>query len=175
MFTVKPYLVETFALFFIFLGTCGSTTAQQLGRALSKEEVKTLSRHVFADGTGLPVGSGNTIEGAQLYSEHCSRCHGANGQGGAAMELVGDRSLLATEYPDKGIAVYWPWAPTLFEYIQRSMPPDAPYSLSANETYAIVARLLEFNGLVEGGQPVDADILANIEMPNRNGFISDID
>ena len=89
------------------------------------------------------------------------------------MELVGDRSLLASQYSDKGVAVYWPWAPTLFEYIRRSMPPDAPYSLSVNETYAIVARVLELNGLIEAGQTLDAAVLSAIEMPNRDGFLSD--
>lgn len=175
MFTVKPYLTK--AIFVTLLSTvaCKTTMAQQLGRSLSEQEVKTLSQHVFPDGTGLPAGSGNTVRGTELYSEHCAGCHGTEGQGGAAMELVGDRSLLATGYPDKGIAVYWPWAPTLFEYIRRSMPPEAPYSLSTDETYAIVARLLELNDLVVSGQRIDAAVLAAIEMPNRDGFISDIE
>ena len=84
---------------------CKATIAQQLGRPLSEQEVRTQSQHVFPDGSGLPEGSGNSIKGAELYAEQCAACHGAQGQGGAAMELVGDRSLLATDYPDKGIAV----------------------------------------------------------------------
>jgi len=88
------------------------------------------------------------------------------------MELVGDRSLLASEYPDRGIAVYWPYAPTLFEYIQRAMPPDKPYSLTANETYSVIARLLELNGLIDSDQQVNSAVLSTLQMPNKNNFRS---
>ena len=88
------------------------------------------------------------------------------------MELVGDRSLLATEYPDRGIAVYWPYAPTLFEYIKRAMPPDKPYSLSDDEVYSVIARLLELNKLIDSGQRVDAAVLSSMQMPNKDNFRS---
>ena len=55
------------------------------------------------------------------------------------------------------------------------MPPESPYSLSTDETYAIVARLLELNGLLDSGQELDAAGLTAIEMPNRDGFFSDIE
>ena len=88
------------------------------------------------------------------------------------MELVGDRSLLASEFPDRGIAVYWPYAPTLFEYIQRAMPPNKPYSLNNDELYSVIARLLEMNGLIDTDQKVDAALLSSLQMPNRNNFRS---
>ncbi len=88
------------------------------------------------------------------------------------MELVGDRTLLATEFPDRGIAVYWPYAPTLFEYINRAMPPDKPYSLSADELYSVIARLLELNGLINPGQSVNAEMLSSLKMPNQDNFHS---
>lgn len=146
-----------------------------LGEELDTATLNTLPKHVFADGTGLPEGAGDTVKGTELFADQCAACHGSQGQGGSALELVGDRSLLATEYPDKGIGVYWPYAPTLFEYIQRAMPPDKPYSLTADEVYAVVARVLELNGLVSAGQRVDAAYLSSIEMPNRDGFRSIVD
>jgi len=172
MFTVNRPTNPVMATFFsaVLLTTAGN--AQQLGRELSSEEVGALTQHVFPDGTGLPAGSGTTVEGAKLFGEYCAQCHGGEGQGGAAMELVGDRSLLATEYPDKGVGVYWPYAPALFEYIQRSMPPNAPYSFTNNELYAIVARGLELNELIADGETLDAARLATIKMPNRDGFFS---
>ena len=97
-----------------------------LGQPVSKEALKDEPRHVQADGSGLPAGQGNASEGAVLYAQQCASCHGNRGQGGKALELVGDRSLLATEFPDRGIAVFWPNAPTLYEYVYRSMPPDNP-------------------------------------------------
>ncbi len=146
-----------------------------LGRELSQAEVESLPAHVFADGTGLPEGSGDAQQGKQLYSKHCADCHGSVGQGGRAVELVGDRELLATDIPDRGIAVYWPYAPTLFEYVRRAMPPDKPYSLSVDEVYSVVAHLLELNGLAQPGEVVDAAYLSNLDMPNRDGFRSQFD
>lgn len=145
------------------------------GRLLSDTEVTSLPKHVFADGTGLPDGEGNAEVGKQLYAQHCADCHGSVGQGGRALELVGDRALLASDIPDKGIGVYWPYAPTLFEYVRRAMPPEKPYSLSVNEVYAIVAHLLELNGLADPGVAVDAEYLSNLKMPNIKGFRSQFD
>lgn len=146
-----------------------------LGRALTDSVIDELPQHVFADGSGLPAGSGNTLDGDSLFQNKCAGCHGSSGQGGSAVELVGDRALLATEYPDRGIAVFWPYAPTLFGYIQRAMPPDKPYSMSPDQLYAVIARLLELNGLVESGQRVDAEFLSALQMPNRDGFRSEWD
>lgn len=141
-----------------------------LGTPLSSEQLEALSQHIFADGTGLPEGSGTAEQGAGLYSAHCASCHGSAGQGGKALELVGDRSLLATDYPDKGIAVYWPNATTLYEYIRRSMPPATPGMFSDNELYALIAHLLELNGLIEADAVLDRQLLIDVQMPNKNGF-----
>lgn len=143
-----------------------------LGRIPSPAELANMETHVFADGEGLPPGSGDGKQGNLIYASRCAACHGNAGQGGSAMELVGDRSLLATEFPDRGIAVYWPYAPTLFEYIKLAMPPDRPYSLSNDEVYAVIAALLEMNNLIATGLRVDAAVLSTLQMPNREGFRS---
>jgi len=158
--------------FLLSQGAFAADTSPALGRVPSKTELANVATHVFADGRGLPPGSGNGEQGEKIYSSLCASCHGNQGQGGSAMELVGDRSLLATEYPDRGIAVYWPYAPTLFEYIRRAMPPDKPYSLGADELYAVIARLLELNGLIKSGQRVDAAVLSSLQMPNKDNFRS---
>ena len=141
-----------------------------LGTSLQPEQLESMAQHVFADGTGLPEGSGTAVQGAILYSTHCASCHGSEGQGGKALELVGDRSLLTTDYPDKGIGVYWPNAPTLYEYIRRSMPPDTPGFFSDDELYALIAHLLSLNGLIKPGIVLDRKLLSDIQMPNRHGF-----
>ncbi|MFK7859900.1 MAG: c-type cytochrome [Granulosicoccus sp.] len=141
-----------------------------LGVELSGDQLKTLPRHVFSDGRGLPTGSGTGAEGAQLFVQHCANCHGSAGQGGKALELVGDASSLATDYPDRGIGVYWPYAPTLFEYINRSMPPESPGMFSIDELYSLIAHLLELNGLVEPGILLDKRSLSDLQLPNRDGF-----
>jgi cytochrome c len=141
-----------------------------LGKPVPLTVLEGLPKHVFADGSGLPEGSGKARDGAEIYAQQCASCHGPTGQGGRAMELVGDRSLLDTEYPDKGIGVYWPYAPTLFEYVYRSMPPDKPASLNDDQLYALLAHLLVLNGLLDAGTTLDAAMLSSIDMPNRYGF-----
>lgn len=64
----------------------------------------------------------------------------------------------------------WPYAPPLFGYVRRAMPPDAPYSLSVDDTYSIVARVLELNALVDADTTVDAAFLSSLVMPNNDGF-----
>lgn len=167
-------MASVFLLMAIFLYQSSNATEKSpgLGRVLNDTDLTEMPQHVYSDGNGLPQGSGDTEQGKEIYASLCATCHGSEGQGGSAMELVGDRSLLASEYPDRGIAVYWPYAPTLFEYIQRAMPPDKPYSLSTNETYSVIARLLELNGLIDSGQRIDAKLLSTLQMPNRDNFRS---
>lgn len=141
-----------------------------LARVLSNAERLQLQKHVYADGQGLPDGNGTALLGEDIYANSCAACHGSRGQGGSALELVGDRSLLNTEFPDRGVAVYWPYAPTLYEYIRRSMPPDKPYSLDPGQAYSVVAFILKLNGLVSDNDTVDKEFLSNLRMPNRNGF-----
>ncbi|MBX2879294.1 MAG: c-type cytochrome [Granulosicoccus sp.] len=144
----------------------------RLGSVMSAESLEQLPKHVFADGEGLPEGRGTTELGAVLYAEQCAACHGAVGQGGRAIELVGERSSLTSEYPDRGIAVYWPHAPSLFEYIYRSMPPENPASLSADQLYSLIAYLFQLNDLLPEGSELDAQSLRAVQMPNRSGFVT---
>lgn len=146
-----------------------------LARELSETELSALPAIIMEDGVGLPAGQGNAVRGEEIYTNTCIACHGPEGQGGTALELVGDRSLLATEFPDKGIAVYWPYAPPLFGYIQRAMPPDKPWSLDEDDVYSVIAYILEVSELAEPGQVVDAAFLSSLDMPNRNGFRSRFD
>jgi cytochrome c len=53
------------------------------------------------------------------------------------------------------------------------MPMDRPQTLSADEVYAVSAYLLNLNGLVPGDAVMDAARLAQVQMPNRNGFMLD--
>ena len=59
----------------------------------------------------------------------------------------------------------------MFDYVRRAMPFNSPQSLSNDETYAIVAYLLNLNDLLPATATLDAKTLAAIKMPNRDGFI----
>lgn len=80
---------------------------------------------------------------------------------------------LASQKPKKTVGSYWPYASTLFDYIRRAMPYNAPGSLSADEVYALSAYLLNRNGIVPDGTTLDATTLPRVRMPNRDGFVPD--
>jgi cytochrome c len=72
----------------------------------------------------------------------------------------------------KTVGSYWPYASTLFDYIRRAMPFNAPESLTDDQVYAVSAYVLSLNGIVPDDATLDAASLPKIAMPNRNGFIS---
>jgi hypothetical protein len=87
--------------------------------------------------------------------------------------LVGGHGSLRTSKPLKTIGSYWPYATTLYDYLRRAMPFNAPQSLTPDEVYALTAWLLHQNGIVAEDVILDAHSLPRIEMPNHNGFIPD--
>lgn len=150
----------------------GSVPGPRLGEPLSAQTEALLSINVFADGWGLPEGSGSVVQGATLYQAKCLSCHGSNGQGGSAEPLAGAEMGLTDEWPQKTIGTLWPYATTLFDFIRRSMPMTAPGSLSDNETYALSAYLLFLNDIVAEDVELDRISLPQIKMPNADGFIN---
>ncbi|HEY1611654.1 MAG TPA: cytochrome c [Paraburkholderia sp.] len=128
---------------------------------------------VAPDGHGLPAGSGDVAHGKAVFAAKCAMCHGAEGQGGIGDKLVGGRGTLASDKPVHTIGSYWPYATTLFDYIRRAMPYNAPESLSADDVYALSAYLLNLNGVVPASTRLDAKSLPKVKMPNRDGFVPD--
>jgi S-disulfanyl-L-cysteine oxidoreductase SoxD len=130
------------------------------------------------DGTGLPPGSGTAAEGAKVYSENCSACHGEHLQGNAAKgiggdKLIGGRGTLAGATPIKTVESYWPYATTLFDYIKRAMPFSSPGSLTNDQVYSVVAYVLSQAHIIKPSEAMNATALPRVKMPNRNGFIPD--
>ena len=87
--------------------------------------------------------------------------------------LVGGQGTLASPKPIRTVGSYWPYASTLFDYIRRAMPQNAPQSLSNEDVYAVSAYILSLNGIVPANAVLDAKSLAAVKMPNRDGFVSD--
>lgn len=142
----------------------------RLGRPASPQEIAAQDIGVFSDGSGLPPGKGTPVEGKALYEARCASCHGPKGMGGTAPDLAG-RSPLAGPHPDQTVGNYWPYATTIFDYIRRAMPMDAPRSLSDGEVYAATAYLLYLNGIVDEQAEMNARTLPEVRMPNREGFV----
>jgi len=143
-----------------------------LGTPATPAEIAGWNIDVRADGAGLPPGHGSVSEGGAIYAQKCAGCHGRAGEGGLADALVGGNGTLATAKPVRTVGSYWPYATTLFDYVRRAMPYTAPQSLTANQTYAVVAFVLNLNHIVPDGAVLDAKSLPHVRMPNRNGFAS---
>lgn len=73
--------------------------------------------------------------------------------------------------PLKTVGSFWPNAVTLFDFIRRAMPANAPKSLTDPEVYQVSAYVLYLNGILGRDQTVDASSLPMVAMPNRDGFI----
>jgi len=144
-----------------------------VGRAPTPEEVKAWDISVAPDGTGLPEGSGTPAQGKDVYASKCAKCHGGQGQGGDDAPLVGGQGTLRSSKPLKTVGSYWPYATTLFDYVRRAMPINAPLSLTEDEVYAVSAYVLYLNGIVGEDTPMTAETLPLVAMPNRDGFIND--
>ena len=144
-----------------------------VGKPPTPEEIRALGAAIAPDGGGLPEGSGTVAAGRELFAAQCSRCHGPKGEGNVGPILVGGQGTLASPKPLKTVGSYWPYATTLWDYINRAMPFDQPGLLKPPEVYAAVAYILNLNGIIREDQVVDATSLPKIVMPNRNGFILD--
>src|SRR5690606_16339422 len=111
------------------------------------------------------------VHGKKVYEQNCLACHGANGIGGIKDRLAGGQGTLASDKPIKTVGSYWPYATTLFDYIRRAMPYQAPESLSTDDTYAVTAYILGLNGILPEDGKLDKETLPKIKMPNHDGFI----
>jgi S-disulfanyl-L-cysteine oxidoreductase SoxD len=154
-----------------FVGAC----LYGQGRPAAAEEIRRLDITVFPDGRGLPVGKGTAAQGEAVYKEKCAVCHNDVGEGREKQypALKGGIGSLATRKPVKTVGSYWPYATTVFDYINRSMPFDHPRSLAPADVYAVTAFVLYLNGLVERERELNEKTLPQVAMPNRNGFVPD--
>lgn len=146
--------------------------AESWGSPIGPDDLKGMA--AYAPGGGdLPAGSGTVAQGRDLYGERCAHCHGEELEGipetGGA-KLVGGRGSLASDKPVKTVESYWPHAETLFDYVKRAMPFDDPGSLTDDEVYAISAFILNRGGILPEDAALDADTLAQVKMPNADGF-----
>jgi len=143
-----------------------------LGRTPSEEEIRAMGISIGPSGKGLPPGSGTANKGAEIYSQKCAVCHGATLEGSqTGPRLAGGKGTINTPSPVRTIGSFWPFAPPIWDYIKRAMPPGQGGSLSAEEVYALTAFLLFRNEIIQENDVIDAQSLPKVQMPNRNGFV----
>ena len=141
-------------------------TNYHLGTIPRTEDIQAWDNAIGPAGKELPPGSGTAKEGANLYKQKCAACHGPTGKEGhsgppfSVPRLVGGK-----------IGSSWPFATTIWDYINRAMPRNQEGSLKPDEVYAVTAFNLSRNGIIQESDVMDAKSLPKVRMPNRNGFI----
>ena len=156
------------SLLLIMLGLLGAASgvAQErrydVGRTPTEKEISAWDAAIGPSGKELPPGQGTATEGAKIYAQKCASCHGATGQEERTFgpKLIGGK-----------VASYWPFATTLWDYINRAMPRNNEGSLRPDEVYALTAFLLYRGGVIKESDVVNAKTLPAVVMPRRNAFV----
>lgn len=145
------------------------------GQHISEAELAHWNIDIRAkDGAGLPSGSSTIAQGKDVYDAKCASCHGDKATGGAMFgTMVGGIGSFTTNTRVLTPGSMYPYAPALFDYVRRAMPLLQPQSLSNEEVYGVTGYILHLNGLVQADAVVNAKLLSELKMPNRNGFIVD--
>jgi mono/diheme cytochrome c family protein len=167
-----PSRLVAMASALLVLSSAALAEGPGIGRVATPDEIASWDISIGPDGAGLPPGRGTPKQGEMVYAEKCVACHGEKGAGKPNDQLVGGRgSLGGDQAPVKTVGSFWPYATTLFDYVRRAMPLNAPKSLSDDEVYAVSAYVLQLNGIIGEADAMDAQTLPQVRMPNRDGFI----
>ena len=175
-------LVVGVAAAFAAVACATKQTAQQApspgvsyGKPISEADIAPWNIDIrTTDGKGLPAGRGTVAEGKKIYEAKCIACHGPDAKGGTVYgTMVGGIDTMKAPARVLTPGSMYPYASILFDYIRRAMPMDKPLTLTANETYALSAYVLNLNGLIAADAMMDQNTLPQVQMPNRNGFIVD--
>jgi len=155
-----------------------------IGRPATPAEINAWNIDVRPDFQGLPKGTGSVAQGQAIWDNKCASCHGTFGEsnevftplaGGTTKDdqRTGHVAALAgNNVPQRTTLMKLSTVSTLWDYIHRAMPWNAPKSLSVNDTYAVTAYVLNLNDVVPDNFVLDQDSIRAVQakMPNRNGM-----
>ena len=158
-----------------------------LGRPATAAEVRAWDIDVRPDFQGLPPGRGSVEQGEALWLERCANCHGDFGDsnemfapivlGNVTEADIESGQVAALTDPASVRTTFMKVATlsTLWDYINRAMPWNAPKSLTTDEVYAVVAYLLNLAYVVDYDFVLSDQNIAQVQqrMPNRNGMTRD--
>ena len=154
-----------------------------IGRPATPAEVKAWDIDVRPDFKGLPKGAGTVSQGQDVWESKCASCHGVFGESNEVFSpLVGGTTaediktgrvarLNDTTFPGRTTLMKVSTVSTLWDYINRAMPWNAPKSLKTDEVYAVTAYLLNLGGIVPDDFALSDANIADVQkrLPNRNG------
>ena len=156
---------------------------QGIGRAALPAEIKAWDIDVRPDFTGLPPGSGSVAKGQEVWESKCASCHGTFGEsnevfsplvGGTTADDIKTGHVKALREPvSRTTMMKVSSVSTLWDYINRAMPWNAPKSLSTDEVYASLAYLLNLADIVPANFVLTEKSIRAVQdrLPNRNGKV----
>jgi cytochrome c len=159
------------------------TTYPGVGRMATPAEIAAWDIDVRPDFKGLPPGSGSVAQGQKVWDGKCASCHGTFGEsnevftplvGGVTAEDIKSGRVASLTKPDvaRTTLMKLSTVSTLWDYIRRAMPWNAPKSLTTDEVYAVVAYLLNLGDILPGDFVLTDRNIAEVQarLPNRNGM-----
>jgi cytochrome c len=169
-----------------------SATAKELpgiGRTALPKEIAAWDIDVRGDFKGIPKGKGSVALGNKVWDEKCASCHGSFGEsmevfgpivGGTTKEdmKVGKvKALWDGSEPKRSTLMKVATLSTIWDYINRAMPWNAPKTLTTDEVYGVVAYILNMGEILPADFVLSNENIADVQkiMPNRNGMMSQID
>ena len=167
----------------------GVTVAQTerfpgIGRAATPAEIKAWDIDVRPDFKGLPKGQGTVAKGQDVWEAKCASCHGIFGESNEVFTpIVGgttkkDREtgkvagLISGTEAQRTTMMKLAQVSTLWDYINRAMPWNAPKTLSTEEVYAVTAYILHLGEVLPVDFTLSDQNIAEVQklLPNRNGL-----
>ena len=156
-----------------------------LGRAATAAEVKAWDIDVRADFVGLPKGAGSVTKGEEVWEAKCASCHGTFGESNEVFTpIVGGTSkkdietgivanLARPDFPQRTTVMKLSTLSTLWDYINRAMPWNAPKSLHVDEVYAVTAYILHLAEILPADFTLSDQNIAAVQkrIPNRHGKV----
>lgn len=154
-----------------------------VGRPATAKEIAAWDIDVRPDFKGLPKGSGSVAKGQDVWEAKCASCHGVFGESNEVFSpLVGGTTaedvktgrvakLTDASFPGRTTLMKLATVSTLWDYIRRAMPWNAPKSLSVDEVYGVTAYLLNLGGVLPDSFVLSDANIAQVQdlLPNRNG------
>jgi len=155
-----------------------------IGRDATPKEVQAWDIDVRPDFKGLPSGSGNVADGQEVWEAKCAQCHGFFGESGEVFSpIIGGTTakdietghvanLITPGFPQRTTFMKVATISTLWDFINRAMPWNAPKTLKTDEVYAVLAFMLNTAGIVPDNFVLNEKTIRDVQarMPNRNGM-----
>jgi S-disulfanyl-L-cysteine oxidoreductase SoxD len=154
-----------------------------IGRPATPAEIRAWDIDVRPDFQGLPAGSGSVEQGGRIWDAKCASCHGTFGEsnevftplvGGTTAEDMRTGHVKSLTDPTVARTTFMKLSTisSLWDYVRRAMPWNAPKSLTVDEVYAVVAYLLNLADIVPNGFVLSNANIAEVQarLPNRNGM-----